>query len=69
MSQLQAKAALYRLWVLMNGFTLHAVGKQWSWPTKRRRFESWQTESTIRRALLAAGFDRISVTRGRHFMW
>jgi ubiquinone/menaquinone biosynthesis C-methylase UbiE len=64
----QVKAALYRSWVLVNGLALHALGRQWSWPAKQPRYESWQTAGGVKRALLAAGFDQISTTRGNHFV-
>ena len=67
-SRLQVKAALYRSWVLGNGLLLHVLGKQWSWPGKRRRYESWQTAGVVKRALEAAGFDQISVAKGKHFI-
>lgn len=64
----QAKAGVYRLWVMLNGLALHFAGKQWSWPVNPRRYESSQTKKSINRALLAAGFDKVSISRGNHFV-
>lgn len=68
LTHLQLKAGLYRLWVLINGFTLNTVGTQMHWPGNSNRYETWQTSSGIKRALLAAGFDRIQIHRGQHFV-
>jgi ubiquinone/menaquinone biosynthesis C-methylase UbiE len=62
------KAAVYRLWVLGNGFTLRLLGKQWSWPLDPGRYESWQTVAGTKRTLLKAGFDDITIDRGTHFL-
>lgn len=67
-TRFQLKASLYRLWVLMNGLTLHTFGKQWAFPLTGRRYESWQTRRSIARALKAAGFDHVEISRGRHFL-
>jgi ubiquinone/menaquinone biosynthesis C-methylase UbiE len=64
----QLKAALYRMWVLMNGMSFHAVGRQWHWPGNARRVETWQSESSMRRALESAGFDQVRVAREHHFV-
>lgn len=64
----QVRAGVYRLWVMMNGLALHFVGKQWSWPINPRRYESSQTKKSIKRALLAAGFERVNISRGNHFV-
>ena len=64
----QVKSVLYRLWVGMNGVTLHASGKQWSWPSNPKRYESWQTNRSVKRALEAAGFDQILINRETHFV-
>jgi len=62
------KAVLYRAWVLTNGLTLHLFGKQWAFPPKSRRYESYQTKRGITRALLSAGFRRIEFGAGNHFI-
>ena len=66
--RIELKAALYRLWVLSNGVTLHFFGKQWAWILKRGSYESFQTSRAIRRLLAAIGFEHIEITRGQHFV-
>jgi ubiquinone/menaquinone biosynthesis C-methylase UbiE len=68
LTHFQLKAGLYRLWVLMNGLALNMVGTQWHWPGDPNRYETWQTNSGMKRALLAAGYDRIHIDRGNHFV-
>jgi len=68
LTHLQLKASLYRLWVLLNGLTLSTVGIQTHWPGNSRRYESWQTSGGIKRALVAAGFEQIRISRERHFV-
>jgi ubiquinone/menaquinone biosynthesis C-methylase UbiE len=66
--QLNSKATIYRLWVLGNGLSLHLFGKQWRWPLRPQRYESWQTAARTRRMLSTAGFDDVEVTRNAHFL-
>ena len=66
--RLQPKAGVYRLWVMLNGLALHLLGRQWGWPIDPHRYESSQTNKSIKRALLAAGFDRVHISRGNHFV-
>lgn len=66
--QFQLKASLYRLWVLINGLTLNTVGTQMHWPGNSNRHETWQTSGGMKRALLAAGFNQIRVSRDKHFV-
>ena len=65
--RIELKAALYRVWVLSSGITLHLFGKQWAW-IKPGHYESFQTSAAVRRLLVAAGFERIEITRGQHFV-
>lgn len=65
---LQLKAGLYRGWVLVNGLALHFTGRQWRWPSDPGRYETWQTNKGITRALRAAGFDEIQITRQQRFI-
>jgi len=67
-ARLQLKAGLYRTWVLVNGLALHALGRQWRWPAGSRGYETCQTNKGMTRALRAAGFDQIQITRKRHFL-
>ena len=68
LAHFQLKASLYRLWVLMNGLALNSVGKQWHWPGNPNRYETWQANTGITRALTAAGFGQIRIDRGKHFV-
>ena len=68
LAHFQLKASLYRLWVLINGLTLNTVGTQMHWPGNSDRYETWQTSGGMKRALLAAGFERIQVRRENHFV-
>jgi ubiquinone/menaquinone biosynthesis C-methylase UbiE len=67
-ARLQLKAGLYRTWVLVNGLTLHALGRQWRWPSGSGGYETWQTNKSMTRALRAAGFEQIQITRADHFV-
>jgi ubiquinone/menaquinone biosynthesis C-methylase UbiE len=62
------KATIYQLWVLTSGVTLHLFGKQWAWILKPGSYESFQTSGAVRRLLKTAGFERIEITRGKHFV-
>ena len=64
----QIKASLYRLWVLINGLMLNTLGRQSHWPGDSNRYETWQTGTGMKRALLAAGFDQIRIDRGNHYV-
>ena len=68
LAHFQVKASLYRLWVLINGLSLNTVGRQWHWPGDPNRYETWQANAGIIRALTAAGFDQIRIDRGNHFV-
>lgn len=67
-TRLQLKAGLYRTWVLANGLALHALGRQWRWPSGAGGYETWQTNKSMTRALRAAGFEQIQITRDSHFV-
>lgn len=60
-ARLDFKSALYRLFVMANGLTLHLRGKQFSSPLRRGSYESCQTRRGITLALRAAGFINIEV--------
>lgn len=53
--------AIYRGYVIANGIALHVGGFNLHFPLARHRCESFQTKEGIRRALLAADFDRIEI--------
>ncbi|HJT65281.1 MAG TPA: methyltransferase domain-containing protein [Pyrinomonadaceae bacterium] len=67
-ARLQVKAGLYRTWVLANGLALHVLGRQWRWPSESGGYETCQTSKGMTRALRAAGFERIQITRAHHFV-
>lgn len=62
------KAALYPVYMLLNGLLLHLADRQVQWPFGRRGYESAQTRSGIRRALERAGFADPMVTNGQFFV-
>jgi ubiquinone/menaquinone biosynthesis C-methylase UbiE len=66
--QLQLKSGLFRTWVLLNGLALHVSGRQWRWPSNYGGYETCQTNKGMTRALRAAGFDHIQITRDSHFV-
>lgn len=66
LTHFELKAGLYRLWVLLNGLTLNTLGLQMRGPRNRR--ETWQTSWGMKRALTAAGFDQIQISRQKHFV-
>jgi predicted methyltransferase len=47
---------------------LNTVGRQWHWPGNPNRYETWQASGAMKRALLAAGFDQIQISREKHFV-
>lgn len=61
-----AKNALYQLYVVANGLLFHLTQRQLRLPN--HRIESFQTRSAIRRALRTAGFEDVTLARGRHFV-
>lgn len=64
----QPKGMIYQLYVLANGFTLHTLGRQFRFPFGARNMESVQTGRGMRRALGAAGFERVSLDHNRFFI-
>lgn len=62
------RGALYQLYVLINGVTLHLFNKQFSLPLRRSRYESFQTSSGIRRILKAEGLESIKISDDRFFV-
>jgi ubiquinone/menaquinone biosynthesis C-methylase UbiE len=52
----------YRLYVMANGVALHLGGFNFRCPFARRRCESFQTNTGIRRILSAAGFHNIDTS-------
>jgi SAM-dependent methyltransferase len=66
----QARAANYRgkiffAYAVLNSLLLHVAGREFRFCG---RYESFQTDGGIRRALRRAGFGQISIARGSHFL-
>ncbi|HKY04880.1 MAG TPA: class I SAM-dependent methyltransferase [Blastocatellia bacterium] len=68
LSQLKIKGAIYSLYVLANGLSIHSVGKQIPLRSRSGINESFQTNRGISRELRRAGFDNIVIERGRFFV-
>ncbi len=66
--KLNLRDSLYRFYVIFNGLSMHLTGRVFHLPFRPGRFESYQTARSIRRALLAAGFVDIEVSRDRFFV-
>jgi len=62
------KNILYRLYVIVNGASLHFIGRQFRFPLNRRRCESFQTVLGMRRAMNRAGFVEVRVKPGHRFI-
>ena len=57
------KNLLHRAYVLANGALLHVAGVEFPMPWRRDAYESFQTETAMRRALARAGFTDIRFER------
>lgn len=68
LKRFQLKAAVYRFWVLLNGFSLHVFDRQWGWLLHSGRYESWQTVGRTKQTLLNLDFEDIRSHRGNHFV-
>ena len=62
------KRLLFEVYRLVNTALLHFTGKQFRYPLRRNRTESYQTSQGIRRVLKRAGFQNIQVIRQHHFL-
>jgi len=56
------------LYILANSITFHLLGKQFNFPLNRRRCESFQTSSKIKKVLYISGFENIKVCCKGHFV-
>lgn len=63
----QPRDVVFRLYVLLNGWLLHATGRSVAFPGNGRH-ESFQTPKGMRRLLAARGFESIEADRARHFL-
>lgn len=66
----QCKQSNYRgkvlfAYVLLNSILFHIAQRQFRF---RGRYESFQTDRGMRRALTAAGFEEIGISRGAHYL-
>lgn len=61
------KDIIFRTYVLANGLNLHFFGKLLPFPSNGQ-YESCQSAKAIRAVLKNAGFENVSVDRGRHFL-
>jgi ubiquinone/menaquinone biosynthesis C-methylase UbiE len=62
LARLRIKAAIYRLYVILNGLSVHFLGRDFPRPLGGGH-ESFQTPSGIRTALERAGFGQITIGR------
>jgi ubiquinone/menaquinone biosynthesis C-methylase UbiE len=60
------KGKIYFAYILLNSMMLHLF--QWQFPFLGGRYESFQTERGIRRALARNGFDEVRVSLAKHFL-
>ena len=61
------KDVLFRCYVVVNSYGFSQFGKMFNFPLNRKRCESFQTDKSMRKALLKHGFTNIDIKRGRHF--
>jgi len=60
------KGKIYFAYILLNSLLFHLF--QWQFSFLGRKYESFQTERGIRRALERNGFDNVQIERTRHFL-
>jgi ubiquinone/menaquinone biosynthesis C-methylase UbiE len=58
----RAASFVYRSYVIANGLALHWMGFNFHFPLARHRCESFQTQSGMKKALVAAGFEQVDVS-------
>jgi ubiquinone/menaquinone biosynthesis C-methylase UbiE len=66
--QLNLKNTVYRVYILANGAFFSLAGRQFHFPLKRSRCESFQTVGSMTRALAACGFIDIRWEIGKQFI-
>jgi ubiquinone/menaquinone biosynthesis C-methylase UbiE len=62
------KNTLFRFYVIANGVCFHLFGKQFRYPLRRCRCESFQTIRGMTRALHRAGFEEVDAQLSRFFV-
>lgn len=68
LSKLKIKGAIYNLYVIANGLSMHSLGKQIPLTTRSGANESFQTNRGIMRALRKTGFENVKIDRGKFFV-
>jgi SAM-dependent methyltransferase len=63
----ELKRVVLGSYVLVNGALLHFFGRQFRFPVDGR-YETFQTESGMKRDMKIAGFENVAIRRGRHFL-
>jgi ubiquinone/menaquinone biosynthesis C-methylase UbiE len=66
--RLDLKDCAFRTYVIVNGLWMHFTGQMFSHPLRPGRYESFQTNRSIRTALLGAGLTDVKISRGRFFI-
>lgn len=66
--KLNLKDCAFRTYVIVNSLWMHFAGKMFSCPFQPGRYESFQTNRSIKIALVDAGFTGIKISRGRFFI-
>ena len=66
LTKFQLKATIFRTYVILNGLLYHFFGSLVRFPLNRKRIESFQTKTGMRRGLLLAGFSDIQFPSTQH---
>jgi len=62
------KSFVYQIYILINGICFHLTGRQFRFPFKQKRCESFQTIGGVTRAMHRAGFEQVRAERGHFFI-
>jgi ubiquinone/menaquinone biosynthesis C-methylase UbiE len=66
--RMDLKDCAFRIYVIFNSLWVHFGGKMFSHSLRSRRYESFQTNRSIRAALIDAGLRDVEISRGRFFV-
>ena len=66
--ELNFKRTVFLCYVILNGLVFHFLGRNFRFPLNPQYFESFQTERSLSRALLRAGFEEIRVVEYSPFI-
>jgi ubiquinone/menaquinone biosynthesis C-methylase UbiE len=58
----------FRCYILLNGIYFHLTGRQFRFPLRQTRCETFQTMARMSKTLAAAGFDEVHWERSRQFV-